>query len=326
MYQGLTRLINATGSGFSYLASLVSGKPVVSGMPLSVSVELTNACNLRCPECITGSGKLKRASGYMNTDLFEKIINELRPYLYNINLYFQGEPMLHPEFFSFIGKCRGLTSLVSTNGHFLTEENCIRLAHSGLGTLVISLDGLDPESYSSYRVNGDLAMVIKGIETISSVVKEGSSSLKVIVQFLVNKKNEQQLDEVRKFTDRAGVLLRLKSMQIISPGGFEAWLPSVKKFSRYSSDGNRYRLKSSLPDRCMRPWFNPVVTWDGKVLPCCFDKDADHIVGDVNKDTFEKIWKSCAYNDFRRSVLNGRRNVEICRNCTSGLKGVSGEL
>jgi radical SAM protein with 4Fe4S-binding SPASM domain len=66
-------------------------------------------------------------------------------------------------------------------------------------------------------------------------------------------------------------------------------------------------------------WFNPVITWDGKVIPCCFDKDADHILGNINEDSFRKIWTGQRYTIFRKGILNGRKMTEICRNCTSGL-------
>jgi radical SAM protein with 4Fe4S-binding SPASM domain len=69
-------------------------------------------------------------------------------------------------------------------------------------------------------------------------------------------------------------------------------------------------------------WINPVITWDGKVVPCCFDKDASHIMGDLNKRSFREIWHGKKYNEFRRSLLSKRKEIDICRNCTAGLKGV----
>jgi radical SAM protein with 4Fe4S-binding SPASM domain len=116
--------------------------------------------------------------------------------------------------------------------------------------------------------------------------------------------------------------LKLKSMQIINSDTYEKWLPSFKKFSRYEETERGYRIKSSFPNRCARLWFNPVITWDGKVVPCCFDKDADHILGDLNEDSFHDIWKGPKYRIFRRSLVSGRYLTDICRNCTSGLKGV----
>jgi len=94
------------------------------------------------------------------------------------------------------------------------------------------------------------------------------------------------------------------------------------KFRRYISRGGEYRLKNRLPNRCARLWFNPVITWDGLVVPCCFDKDAHYVMGDLKQDDFRTIWSSDRYKEFRRRIITDRNSVDICRNCTSGLKGV----
>jgi len=326
MRKSLVKKINAINTGYSFLVSSLTGAPVTSGMPPAVSVELTNRCNLNCPECMTGSGDMSRDSGFMSEDLFGKIINELAPYLYNINLYFQGEPMLHPGFFSMLKKCRGLNSLVSTNGHFLSAENSEKLALSGLRMLLVSLDGMDEATYSAYRVNGSFSEVIKGIRNVTDAVRRNQSELKVVIQFLVNRFNEHQVAEARKFAREVRADLRLKSMQIISRNGFKKWLPSHKGYSRYDIKCKEYTLKSSLPDRCARLWFNPVITWNGLVLPCCFDKNASHIMGDLNEESFRDIWTGPRFKLFRWSVLKGRKMNEICLNCTSGLRGVRGDL
>jgi len=319
----LVRQRNAIAAGYSYMVSSLTGRPVTKGMPLAIGAELTNHCNLRCPECSSGSGMMTRPKGFMSTALFDKLISELEPYLYNINLYFQGEPMLHAGFFHLLERCANLNTVVSTNGHFLSEDNAEKLAISGLKQLVISLDGMDQQTYSSYRVNGDFEEVTRGIRNVSEAVKRNSSPMKIILQFLVNLNNEHQIAEARKFAGEVNAILKLKSMQIINKDDFVKWLPSEKRFSRYDNKCNSYTLKNSYPDRCARLWFNPVITWDGKVLPCCFDKNADHVMGDLNEDTFRGIWTGPKYRIFRKSVLSGRRMNDICRNCTSGLRSVN---
>jgi len=322
MIQHLIKPANFLLAGYSYLKSTIAGSVSVKGMPVSVGVELTNNCNLQCPECSSGSGTMSRDRGFMKVELFEKIIKELSPYLYNVNLYFQGEPMLHPLFFLFVEKCRDIHSVVSTNGHFLTVENSEKLIRSRLGKLIISLDGMDQETYSSYRREGKLNTVFEGIRNISTARKLYGSTLKVEIQFLVNRMNEHQIPVIREFTGSHGATLKLKSMQIIDRKDIEKWLPSDEKYRRYKLVDGEYVIKSNLPDRCARLWFNPVITWDGKVIPCCFDKNADHIMGDLNSDPFREIWDGPKYRIFRKSILSGRHMIDICRNCTSGLKGV----
>jgi radical SAM protein with 4Fe4S-binding SPASM domain len=255
----------------------------------------------------------------MDINLFNKIVAELEPYLYNINLYFQGEPMLHPQFFLFLRKSQGIRTVVATNGHFLSPENSEKLVQSGLRSLIVSLDGMDQATYSTYRINGDLVRVMDGIRNVAEARERHSSKLNLQIQFLVHRHNEHQMAQVKIFAREMKASLKLKSMQIIDKEDVGYWLPSKREFSRYEKRNGNYVIKNSLPDRCARLWFNPVITWDGKVLPCCFDKDADHIMGDLTEDSFSDIWNGPKYGTFRKNILSGRYPAEICRNCTSGL-------
>jgi radical SAM protein with 4Fe4S-binding SPASM domain len=318
----LSNPLNVFLAGYSYLKSSITGGSGVIGMPLSISAELTNNCNLHCPECISGSGLMKRERGFMNIDLFNKVVKELRPYIYNINLYFQGEPMLHPLFFSFVKNCQRTHTVVSTNGHFLSAENSEKIVKSGLSKLIISLDGMDQCSYSAYRRNGSIHTVIDGLKNVAAAKRKFGSSLKVDIQFLVNKLNEHQIPEVRLLAGSVKASLSLKSMQIINRKDIGTWLPLNGRFGRYKINNGEYVIKNSLPDRCARLWFNPVITWDGNVLPCCFDKNGEYVMGNLNNDSFREIWDGPKYRIFRKSILSGRHMIEICRNCTSGLRGV----
>ena len=322
MINGLVKPLNLLLAGYSYLKSSASGQVYLYGMPPAIGIELTNHCNLHCPECVSGSGLMKRSKGFMDIDLFERVISELKPYLWHVNLYFQGESLLHPEFFSFISRCANIRSTISTNGHFLSEENSGKIARSGLGKLIISLDGLDQDTYSSYRAGGNVEAVKEGIRNITTARKRYNSSLKIEIQVLVNRNNEHQITEIKKLAADSRVSLRLKSMQIINKKSFESWLPGKEKFRRYTVADGDYQIKNPLPKRCARLWLNPVVTWDGKVLPCCFDKDAEHIMGDLNQESFREIWNGTKYRLFRRILLSERGSTEICRNCTSGIRGV----
>jgi radical SAM protein with 4Fe4S-binding SPASM domain len=322
MIESLIKPVNLISAGYSYLKGSSTGNTIINGMPVSISAELTNNCNLNCPQCSSGSGLMIRRRGFMDIELFKKVMKELAPFLYNVNLYFQGEPMLHPLFFSFIENCTKPQTVVSTNGHFLSEENSDKIVRSGLNKLIISIDGMDQETYSAYRVNGSVKSVVEGLKNVARAKNAHTSSLKIEIQFLVNRHNEHQIPQIRQLAKSVNASLGLKSMQIIDKEVIASWLPSDRRFKRYKMKDEGYVIKNSLPDRCARLWFNPVITWDGKVVPCCFDKNAEYIMGDLNYDSFREIWNGPKYRIFRKSILSGRKTIEICRNCTSGLKGV----
>jgi len=63
-----------------------------------------------------------------------------------------------------------------------------------------------------------------------------------------------------------------------------------------------------------------VISWDGLVVPCCFDKDAQHQMGDLKQRSFREIWQNGQYTEFRKKMMQGRKNIDICANCSEGTK------
>lgn len=96
-------------------------------------------------------------------------------------------------------------------------------------------------------------------------------------------------------------------------------IPDNEKYARYSKNGVP-KIKNKLLNHCWRLWHSCVVTWDGKIAPCCFDKDASHQFGDLTTTSFKEIWQNSQYNGFRKLVLKSRKNIDICQNCTEGTK------
>jgi radical SAM protein with 4Fe4S-binding SPASM domain len=98
-------------------------------------------------------------------------------------------------------------------------------------------------------------------------------------------------------------------------------LPKNEKYSRYKLLPNgKYKMKVGLGNHCWRMWSSCVLTWDGLVVPCCFDKDAQHQLGDVKAEKFSSIWQSKKYKTLRKQILTARQEVDICNNCSEGSK------
>jgi radical SAM protein with 4Fe4S-binding SPASM domain len=261
----------------------------------------------------------------MEPAFFKSLVNDLRPGLASINFYFQGEPFLNTDLHEMIGFAaqRGIYTATSTNAHYLNTENAEKTVRSGLHRLIISIDGTTQETYQQYRIGGKIEKVIQGTKEILAARKRlKSRTPHVIFQFLVVKPNEHQTDEVLQLAKELGVdEVRFKTAQVYDFENGNPLIPDNEKYSRYSKglDG-KWRLKNKMENHCWRMWQGCVVTWDGKVVPCCFDKDAQHTLGEVSKADFRAVWKSPAYDHFRRSVLTNRQEIDICKNCTEGTK------
>lgn len=309
----------------SYYLTRISKRTIHWGNPFSISIEPTTSCNLRCPECPSGLRQFSRNRGMLTLDLYKKVVDQIKDHLIYLILYFQGEPYLNPQFFEFVKFARKnkIYTATSTNGHYLSDENAKKTIESGLNRLIVSLDGIGQAEYSTYRAGGRYEKVVEGIKNMVKWKKEFKSSTPyIIVQFIVFRSNEHQLDEVKTLCKEWGVdELQLKTAQINDYKKGNSLIPTIDKYSRYRklSDGT-YAFKNSLPNKCSRMWSSCVITWDGLTVPCCFDKDADYRMGDLKEIPFKKVWRNEMYNDFRTRVFTKRKEIDICQNCTEGMK------
>ena len=318
-----SKVLNALNVLGSYYWSRITQQTRHTGLPISLSIEPTTACNLRCPECPSGLRSFSRNTGKMSIELLDKILREVKAHCTYINFYFQGEPYLHPQFLHMVKLCydHGIYSATSTNAHFLNSEKAKATVESGLDRLIISIDGADQNTYESYRKEGDLSKVIKGTKNVLYWKKKlKSSTPHIIFQFLVVKPNEHQINEVKLIGDELGVdEVKLKTAQIYDFEDGNDLIPTIDKYSRYQMEQNgKWSIKNPLDNHCWRMWSGAVITWDGKVVPCCFDKDAQHSMGDLHSHSFTEIWNNDQYKDFRASILRSRSEVEMCKNCSEG--------
>ena len=317
----LKRIFNAFQSIFSYLSSIILKKPIIRGYPPIVMIEPTNICNLKCPLCPSGNGSLKREKGFMDFNLFKKIIDEIADKSLMVILWNQGESFLNQDFLKMCkyASQKGLYTLVSTNANI--ELDAEKIVRAGIDTLIFSIDGLTQATYNKYRVNGNLDKVIENLKALIEVKDQYRLKLPLIEwQFLVMKHNEHEVKKVKKFAKKIGVdSLKFKSVQIYSKEDIK-FLPESNKYRRYKINNNDFSLNIELKNRCRRLWQQPVVNWNGEVAVCCFDKDNEIKMGNIKNKSLGEIWCSQKFNKFRKKILNNRAQVKMCRNCGEGVK------
>jgi len=319
------RFINGSKVLSSFYISRLLKRPVQWGYPVSVSFEPTTSCNLRCPECPSGLRQFSRPTGMLQNDFFTRTIDEIHKELLYLIFYFQGEPYLNPDFLKMVKYAseKNIYTATSTNAHYLNDEAARKTVESGLDRLIISIDGTTQEVYQQYRVGGHLEKVLEGAKNIMKWKKELKSKTPfVFFQFLVVKPNEHQVEDIKRLAREVGVdEVRFKTAQVYEyetdPNNL---IPTIDKYSRYkkNTDGS-YSAKNKLANRCWKMQHANVITWDGLVVPCCFDKDATHQLGNLKTQSFKEIWHNANYKQFRTELMKSRKNIDICANCSEGV-------
>jgi len=318
----LQKLWNILLLKLSYYISISIKKDIQWGKPYALSIEPTTSCNLRCPECPSGLRSFTRPVGSMEYGLYRDIIDQFRSFLSYMILYFQGEPYLNPNFLDLVryASKNRIYTVSSTNAHFLDDENARKTILSGLDKIIISLDGTDQASYERYRIGGSYKKVISGIQKLVYWKKKlNKRKPRIVLQFLIFKTNQHQIRDIRKLSRELKVnQLVLKTAQVYNLDKGSEIIPEDKKLSRYKRVNGVYVIKNKLENKCWRMWSSSVITWDGKLVPCCFDKDAKYIFGDLREKRFLEIWNNKSHSHFRKQILSSRKKIDICQNCTEG--------
>ncbi len=319
------RIWNAFKVYSGFLISRITRKPIPWGMPMAISFEPTTSCNLRCPECPSGLRSFTRPKGMLAPTFFNKTIDEISKEVFYLIFYFQGEPYLNPNFLDMVkyAAAKKMYTATSTNAHYLTDEMARKTVESGLNRLIISIDGTTQEVYEKYRRGGNLQKVLEGSRNVVKWKRALKSKTPFIIfQFLVVRHNEHQIEDVKALAAQIGVdQVRFKTAQVYDyENDPNHLIPQNERYSRYRKTKDGHHIpKQKMANHCWKMWNANVITFDGRVVPCCFDKDAKHKMGDLNESSFREIWNGKAYQRFRNALWRGRKNIDICANCSEGV-------
>jgi radical SAM protein with 4Fe4S-binding SPASM domain len=281
--------------------------------PVEFAMELSSACNLACVMCPVPT--TSRAAKLMDDGLFRKVAEEISAESGFVLLpQGFGESMLHPRWADLLGyvRERGIGPVVFlTNGMLLREQNVDRLLASGVDVVVISIDGVDSETYASVRVGGDLGVVEANVRRL--LEKRGPEGRPRVVLRIIRMK--ETAAEIGAFFERW--------RPVLSPGDeirvneFNDWAGKVEDRSVADVPEAARAVETPRRPPCRMLWSNLSLHADGKVSACCHDSEDELVVGDVAKgDTVRGIWTGESLARLRRIHRDGRlAELPICLAC-----------
>jgi MoaA/NifB/PqqE/SkfB family radical SAM enzyme len=315
------KVFNLVLVGFSYCISRFIRRVVLFGRSPFVTVEPTNFCNLSCPECPTGNGTAGRSKGYMDIALYSKIIEQCRNHCLYLNLYFQGEPLLHEKICDMVAiayKAKIFTE-ISSNGQLLTDDIARGLVDSGLSRITFSVDSINQAGYERYRKGGSLHAVNEACKAINKWrFRLHRKNPQIIYQFVIFRHNENQLKEMASYAIKSGADgYTFKSAQILDLTHPTIFPSHIVKYSRYniSKEGALTIKRNKKKLGCWKIWSTTVITYNGEMVLCCMDKRGENVSGNIIQNSVDSIWKGPLYKSCRKHTLDKNRKLLICSNC-----------
>lgn len=304
---------------FRRLPPRVVTEMVLGKMPRSAQVEITTACNLRCPLCVTHD--VARAARFLSVEALDNLLRGSGTRMKFVNLHLLGEPLMHRGVFDLVRACatRGVKTSFSTNG-MLLDRHVDRLLDSGLSYLSVAIDGVDQADYSRYRIGGDLARVAANVKALLRRRKErGLSHPTIQVQMVMFSYNEDREDEARRFLASLGAdVVSFKRPSYAGPETDSAarFLSDVdhesrgRRFARDTSDETRLFRNRPMCPQLERA----IVLSDGRVVACCMDASGEGAFGNLNESSFDEIWRGPNHRELLERFA--RREFAPCAHCT----------
>jgi MoaA/NifB/PqqE/SkfB family radical SAM enzyme len=327
---------------------------ITSSFPTFITFQASAYCNTNCQLCPVGVGIKGPEKGFLDFNLFKKIINEAKSYLIQIHFADWGEPFLNPDIFNMIlyAEHNKILTSASTNLHrFSNDEDLMKILDCRLSQLSISLHGITQSTYESYQPNKDFNLTLEKIHTLIELKKKRKTLKPMIdLTFAITKKNQHEIPDMIQLAQELNVRYTLytaslnmrfysgndvKIMNIIKEWGQDKNLELLNNVKYHKNTINKLyqtilkegkvdynkidELKFTTRHFCVDPWQSMIVNWDGTISLCCVDY-YKYLLGDTKKESIIDIWNNSRYQNAREYLKTGRNRMGEnipCSGCIS---------
>lgn len=299
---------------YNYILNKIEKKQkriYLKSLPVNISIEPCNICNLSCPGCVTGvksPGAIE--PGTLSFERFKYIFEQIKDYVFNISLYNWGEPFLNKDIFLIIGHAslNRCGTTLHTNFNIFDESMAEQAIRSKLTHIYLSIDGATQETYEKYRKGGNLAGVLKNIEILVAKKKKTKSKFPLLTwKYLIFPHNAHEIE-------LAG--FKAKELGVDAFEVFQANLDNVATFGT----GKFYdlvsgRIETFSADTCTVLWDTLIIYPDGSVLPCCQAFRKKDVFGNIYDLPLRKIWNNNDFLTLRKILKTGNVEQDIRYPC-----------
>ncbi len=280
------------------------------------NIELTNHCVMKCVMC-PRTNNMTRPLGFMDFNIFAKAIDEIHAYRPDGNdaetlwLHHFGESLLHPEFDRCIAYAeeRHIRTGLSINPIMLTGKVADRLIAARPRVLYISLDGHDDESF--HEIRGMKNAYLKSRERLIEFLNKKTTSISqtaIILSMVDFNLNHDSIERTREYWES------VKGIDSFLTKSFTTWDGAASDINALAGNESGQTFDMSAV-QCRWPFERMTITWDGDVVPCCFDYNKKYILGSLRSSTLAEIWNDVPIERLRKEFMTNNVVNPLCKNC-----------
>lgn len=284
-------------------------------------IDVGNICNLKCPYCPTGNGKIPVSDkGMMSREAFDCILRKIETHAKFVSLFNWGEPFLNKNLLYMICALqeRGIDTHLDSNLSLrdFSADEAEQIVRSGLFSLFASIDGISQESYERYRVGGNAQRALENLRRLVEARERLQSATPGLLwAFYLNRFNEHEVERARALAKEIGVEIWFKLLSC--PEEFQTsyvktdpniFVPPASMRPLHPHQVNRFlpefALHPALPPICRQPFTVGVINWDGEVFPCCVVSGKQFSLGNLLEQELEEIWNGPQVVSCRKFLSN----------------------
>lgn len=273
--------------------------------PETISLELTNACNLKCVHCPSHSSDFKEFRQkifYMKYDIFNKLMEEIDSHgKRSLALHKDGEPLLHPDLDKFLKRVKLKVDhhvYLTTNVHFLTKKITRQILDAKIDMVNFSIGSASEEFYKKVR-GKNFQKVLENIHSFLALTKSSDWKPHVCVQIIDLPEFPEMQKEIADFKEYwSNYDVNVTVWEKLNWGVLNSIKINIKRYP------------------CGSLWKYLFVNADDTISPCCVDWRHDLIVGNAESQTLQEVWQSPKLKKLRRiHIQNDEKLIPICKNC-----------
>jgi uncharacterized protein len=287
-----------------------------SGKYNNLYAHITYNCNLNCTHCYANAEN--NNARFMQTDFFEKLVNESLAEKFNKVIITGGEPLMHPQRNTIFDICKeyrgkGVLLVLRTNlAGKIPDFLLMQLAES-FDQVVVSVDG-NETTHDARRGKGQYASLIKNIERYQKLCEKVSLPGELSIGCTMKYEDiyGEPGQSVRQLADKLRIG-RIRFRPLLPLGRALEWdEPCICEGLLINlSAEEMLESKIQVFNSCGLGQ-NLNVEPEGESFPCITFHRPDNMLGNVKESGLKKILESESFKQLQNCTVD---TIEKCKEC-----------